>query len=305
MPSSLTFHTFRGLKLTARTWGNESSPRKVLALHGWLDNANTWDNLLPRLYENDPSRMYVVAIDFAGHGFSEHRAPQADYTHHANVEDAVSVIDALDWPSFTLLGHSMGASVASTIASILPEKIDTLIAIESLGTWIMPETAPETLSRFIRRHQSLKPSEKRIFPTLQEAITARANGIHKLSFASSETLIHRGVQRRGRGFEWSSDPRLRLPSPYRYTAESGIEFVQNIKARTLTIWAQDKSESAYYALEKRLPLVEKIVAVSLPGDHHLHLEEETVDNVAHVILWFLGYRKDFERPKLKTLFARL
>ena len=57
------------LRLTARAWGpTDGVP--VLALHGWLDNAASFDALAPQLPETR-----LVALDLPGHGGSEPRPP--------------------------------------------------------------------------------------------------------------------------------------------------------------------------------------------------------------------------------------
>src|SRR5436190_192660 len=55
--------------IAAKVWGtlNQDSI-KVIAMHGYMDNAGTFDRLIPLLPEN----YYVVAFDLPGHGFSSH-----------------------------------------------------------------------------------------------------------------------------------------------------------------------------------------------------------------------------------------
>jgi pimeloyl-ACP methyl ester carboxylesterase len=55
--------------IAAKVWGslNENSIRTI-AMHGYMDNAGTWDRLIPLL----PDQFYIVAIDLPGHGFSSH-----------------------------------------------------------------------------------------------------------------------------------------------------------------------------------------------------------------------------------------
>ena len=62
----------------------------VIALHGWLDNANSFARLAPRL-----KGLRIVALDLAGHGYSEHRPPGAGYALADYAHDARTISDYL------------------------------------------------------------------------------------------------------------------------------------------------------------------------------------------------------------------
>ncbi|EXJ09220.1 alpha/beta fold hydrolase [Nitrincola nitratireducens] len=55
------------ITLSALVQGEPGSP-PVLALHGWLDNAASFRALARHL-----PQVNLIAVDLAGHGFSEHR----------------------------------------------------------------------------------------------------------------------------------------------------------------------------------------------------------------------------------------
>ena len=121
-PCERTF-TVNGRTMTTLCW-HDSHKAPLLALHGWLDNAATFDLLAPLL-----SDFYIVALDFAGHGWSEHRAAGTRYHILDHVDDVLSIVNQLGWQRFTLMGHSMGAGVASLLSSALPERVEKLVMI--------------------------------------------------------------------------------------------------------------------------------------------------------------------------------
>lgn len=51
--------------IAGKLWGS-GQQRPILALHGWQDNAATWDTLIPLL----PKDISILSIDFPGHGLS-------------------------------------------------------------------------------------------------------------------------------------------------------------------------------------------------------------------------------------------
>jgi pimeloyl-ACP methyl ester carboxylesterase len=79
--------------VAAKAWGPATGP-PVLALHGWLDNANTFDRLAPPLAA---AGLRVICIDFPGHGKSAHRSPDAVYAFTDYVYYAWALAKQLKW----------------------------------------------------------------------------------------------------------------------------------------------------------------------------------------------------------------
>ncbi|XP_040089102.1 serine hydrolase-like protein 2 isoform X2 [Oryx dammah] len=112
--------------IAAKAWGSHQAA-PVLCLHGWLDNANSFDRLIPLL----PKDFYYVAMDFGGHGLSSHYSPGFPYYHQNFVSEVRRVAAALKWNRFSLLGHSFGGTVGGMFSCIFPEMVDKLILLDS------------------------------------------------------------------------------------------------------------------------------------------------------------------------------
>lgn len=113
--------------------------QRVLALHGWLDNAASFVPLAAQL-----PGLELVAIDLPGHGHSAHLPPGTQYNTPGAICHVLDVADALGWDRFVLLGHSMGAGIASLAATAAPERVERLIAIEALGGLRGPRMKPRS-----------------------------------------------------------------------------------------------------------------------------------------------------------------
>ena len=92
-------------RIAALRAGDPNGP-KVLALHGWLDNAASFSRLAPLL-----DGVRIVALDLPGHGHSDHRPLGAAYNIWDYAHDVLQTAEQFGWRRFSLLGHSMGAIV--------------------------------------------------------------------------------------------------------------------------------------------------------------------------------------------------
>ena len=274
------------LRLAAREWGGPGGER-VLALHGWLDNAASFDALAPLIPD-----AHIVALDLPGHGRSQHR-PEGSWYHYVDYPgDVLHVADALGWERFTLLGHSLGGAVASVLAAVAPGRVDALWLIEALGPPSAdPAGALEQLRRAVEQRHAVGGKSRRVFPDLETAIAARrhANGL-TLSDTASRLLVERGVERQDGGYRWSSDPRLTLASPIRVTEEQVLAWLGGIRCDALLMLADPPAPFLPPAMvARRVGAVANLTQVRLPGSHHLHLEDP--GPVARAIAEFRAARR--------------
>ena len=257
------------LRVAARAWGDPALP-PLLALHGWLDNAASFDRLAPLLCEH----FHIVAIDLPGHGRSDWRAPGAWYHFADSPGDLLGVVDALGWKRFGLLGHSLGGAVASVLAAACPQRVERLLLIEALGPIAgdIKQTLTQ-LQRALAERSEVQSKALRVFADEDAAVAARmrANG---LSRGAASLLVTRGLKPVDGGFSWSSDPRLTLASPQRYSEDQILAILRGIRAPTLLLLAQP--EAPYLrreTMEHRIAQIADIRVLRLPGSHHLHLED--------------------------------
>lgn len=252
------------IELAAHLSGPEDG-EPVIALHGWLDNANSFALLAPRL-----EGLRIVALDLAGHGHSDHRPPGAGYTLADYVFDVLQVAEQLGWPRFSLLGHSLGAIVAVMLAGSLPARVKRLALIDGL----VPLTgeahaAAERMGAAMEAQLALKSKSKPVYADQDRAIQARMKGALAVSREAAELLAQRALMPVPGGYTWRSDSRLTLPSAVRFTREQAMSFVDRVACPTQLVVAQDGLLARNRELLAGLPFE----VCTLPGGHHLHLDD--------------------------------
>jgi len=272
------------LRLAARVHGDPALPR-LLAVHGWLDNAASFDRLAPLLC----AHFHIVALDLPGHGRSAHRPPGIWYHYIDYLGDVLAAADALGWQRFGLLGHSLGGAIASMLAGVCAERIEHLLLIEALGPMTLP--AEQTLTHLQRSlGERGQTGTLRVFASETAAAQARmrGNGL-TLSLAAAMALIARGTTAVAGGVSWSSDQRLTLTSPVRYTEEQILSVLGGIRAPTLLLLAEPSPPFlSADMIARRTARVPDIRVMRVPGSHHLHLEDP--QPVADAILEFVKAR---------------
>ncbi|MCD0245975.1 alpha/beta fold hydrolase [Xanthomonas melonis] len=262
----------------------ERGRRRVLALHGWLDNAASFLPLSAHLQAPD---LDLVLLDLPGHGHSAWLPVGAEYTLSSAIHNLLQVADALGWDRFTLLGHSLGGGVASLMAAAAPERIEALMVIEALGALAEPaENTAERLRDSVRSTRSLPQRPLRVFGTMEAPIRARMMA-NQLTEPAARLLVERGLRAVEGGYSWCTDPRLTLPTAIRMTEAQIDALLTSIVCPTQAIFATPAQPYFSDTLrDHRVALVPDARLALLPGTHHVHME--TPQPVAAVIDAFLA-----------------
>ncbi|SFW54012.1 alpha/beta fold hydrolase [Luteibacter sp. UNCMF366Tsu5.1] len=256
-----------GLELSALAWGQPDAP-PLLMVHGWLDNAASFALIAPRLAD----RFHVIALDLPGHGRSDHLPDSTIYQYLDYARAVLAAADALALPRFHLLGHSLGAGVATMVAIAAPERIRGLALIEGLGP--LGDDGSRTLDRF-REAMAVTPGATRplrVFPSIEDAARARAMA-SGLDAYLAHPIVERGLREVEGGYSWRSDPRLSRPTAIRLAETQIMALLLGLAAPTSLLLA--RPHPPYLepeALQVRIDCVDDIRVTHMDGGHHLHLE---------------------------------
>lgn len=103
--------------------GDAANP-KLVFLHGIMGFASNWRSIA-RQFED---QYQILLFDQRGHGKSFH--PSTGYAAVDYAQDLINILDELQWPTCSLVGHSMGGRVAVQAATLAPERIEKLVVVD-------------------------------------------------------------------------------------------------------------------------------------------------------------------------------
>lgn len=124
-----------GVRLACHVHGAPDAPPLVL-LHALGERGGTWDAVTAEF----AGFFRVITIDLRGHGESDW--PGA-YSFELIRDDVLGVLDELRLPKITLVGHSMGGTVAYLVAEEQPSRINRLILEDTLPPRPRNRAVPE------------------------------------------------------------------------------------------------------------------------------------------------------------------
>ena len=279
-----TQHYFQvgALSLFARRYG-ERGGQPVIALHGWMDNCASFEQLAEKLKGCD-----LLCLDCAGHGLSDHRPHLGAYNIWQDVAEVFAVADQLGWQQFTLLGHSRGAICSFLAAGTLPERISKLVLIEGFYPPVSTEDAcAENLSAAVMSLLATEGRKKRYYSDFQGAVVARMQGLVPVCDADARALAKHGTVASENGYYWRNDHRLSVGSEVRLTLAQVRSFQKRITAKTLVIIANQGLLTANPKLIAAIEAFDLATVRYLDGDHHLHMHG-SAEHVARYIQNFLS-----------------
>lgn len=117
------FCSVGGVHLHYVDWGGTGPA--VILLSGLGDSARIFDDLAPRLAHGHR----VLAITRRGYGLSDHS--QTDYSNTALVGDILGLMDALNIPKASFVGHSVAGGELSTLGARHPDRVERLVYLDA------------------------------------------------------------------------------------------------------------------------------------------------------------------------------
>lgn len=125
-----------GLHITVRSVGPEAAP-PVVFLHGWGSSARMWDTTTAALSD----AFHCIALDLPGHGDSD-KPPHDWYTIPRFAAAVAETCQALGLARPTLVGHSMGGTVALELAAEGHLPLSGLVAVNPVVDGVRTPVRP-------------------------------------------------------------------------------------------------------------------------------------------------------------------
>ncbi|CAM1327518.1 SERHL2 (predicted) [Pycnogonum litorale] len=277
-------------QVAARDWGNEEG-HPVFALHGWQDNAGSFDTLIPSI--NKSLNLRIIAVDFPGHGFSSHMPPGFLYGFMDLVALVKRMINHFGFKSVSLMGHSLGAGVSSIFASLYPELVRKALFFDfvkpvSIPLDTLPFMTKGAIDGLLELESKLTLQQSPVYSRQEALDRLLKSSVSELTEETAKILLKRGVKpssKDGSGVEYTRDLRLRVPSIVSYSAEQHKEYLKRLQCPLLVIkasdfdgWEDQSLINATVAMYRRNCKYFKYLEV--PGGHHFHLNHPHLINDA-------------------------
>lgn len=125
----LGLETMKGVQVNHVAAVEGSGDHKVLVLHGWVMDASVW---LSTRALSDVSTYTFAYVDFPGYG-SNRPASDLPASIDAMAQIALEAVEDLGWDTYSVLGHSMGATTALRVATLAPEAVTSVVAISPVS----------------------------------------------------------------------------------------------------------------------------------------------------------------------------
>jgi pimeloyl-ACP methyl ester carboxylesterase len=272
-----------GLKLHYWEWGDPKEETFVF-VHGVRDQGRSWEPFIAAMINRGFPLKHAVAIDLRGHGDSEWPNTSRGYQHEDFLTDLAGLLRHLDKEPLTIIGHSLGGSMALLYAGAFPEKMKRLVLFESLGPFARSDDeVPEIIAERLKGRNYIEIP----FPyaSLEAAAKALQKRYPQIPDNAAVQMARYGTRIKGGSYRWKHDPILR----YRTTtalSEGQIEaFIRRLKCPILFVYGTE-SDFMKSVRGPRVKLFPNAKIVPLEGAGH-HIPHEKPEELAEVVVPFL------------------
>jgi pimeloyl-ACP methyl ester carboxylesterase len=130
-----------GGRLATFRLGEDPSAPPVIAIHGITSTSRTWLAIARALGD----RASLIALDLRGRGRSNALPPPFGIDVH--VRDVIAVLDHFGLDRAVIAGHSLGAYIAARLATLHPDRVESLVLVD--GGLTIPESTDADPEEFM------------------------------------------------------------------------------------------------------------------------------------------------------------
>lgn len=227
------FLAVRGRRYHLRIWGEDDAPTLVV-LHGWGDVSASFQFVVDEL----PGNWRVVAPDWRGFGLTQWNDGPYWFPDYLADLDALLEHYSPNEPA-RIVGHSMGAIVASLYAGVRPERIARLANLEGFGLWVSaPGETPDRFDTWLKQIRD-DNSSFRHYARREDFATRMCRDNPRLTAERAAFIAKHATLPVAEGFAFAGDPRHRWINPVLYPLDEAKACWRRVTAPTLWVAGRD------------------------------------------------------------------
>jgi len=268
----------RGLRHRLTWWGERTNTPVVL-LHGFMDCGATWQFLVDCL----PPSWTLVAPDWRGFGDTEW-AP-GGYWFPDYFADLEVLLDTLVPQSRAkVIGHSMGANVATMYGGVRPQRLEWLVNLEGVGLTGKP--ADEAPTRYAQWLDELRqPQRDGRYESLAQFTSILKMRNARLPPDRAE-FVARAWSRpisSDTGVRLRFDPRHRLVNPTLYRRDEAAACWSRLEIPMLLVMGEASAHRGRLTEDELHQLFKDIRIVTVPEAGHMMHHEDPETVARHIV----------------------
>jgi len=277
-----------GLRYHVLEWGADRPEldHTVLLLHGFLDLAWGW---APTVRAGLADRFHVLAPDLRGHGDTGWIGPGAYYHFVDYLADVDEIVHAFARPRLSLVGHSMGGSVAAYYAGAFPDRVHRLALLEGLGPPASDAPVPERVRAWLEGWRGVRARAPSSYADLDEAAARLRKHDPLLGEALARELAAHGTAPTPDGrLRFKHDPLHVTLGPTPFRTAYAAEFWSRVACPVLHVEGEASVfRKAVGEVERRLGFIPgPVERAVLPGAGHMMQRHQPV-RLAEMLVSFL------------------
>lgn len=280
--------------VAGRWWGPRNK-QPIIAIHGWQDNAGTWDNLMPLL----PANTSLLAIDLPGHGLSTHYPEgMIYYVFWDGIVLLKRIVRYFKWEKICLIGHSLGGALSFMYAASYPDEVDRIICLDIASPAVRPpDSMVKATGWSINKLLDYEKLTVNHVPCYdyEEMIDIVVDAYKgSVSRENCKVLMKRGMTptpaaAKKQGYYFKRDPRLKVSVLAMMSIETALEYASQVRCKVLNIRAipgQNWERLDYYTkVIEKLKQTTDVTYIEVEGTHHVQLNAP--ENISGIIEDFL------------------